>query len=222
MTSAHLNLRVTGHDTLFFRIQIWLGVAKRYLWSLFGDGHGKGPHDEARVVIKQFLHIEQLNPQTRKLQNVEEVIQFLHEWLSSRLESYYSSMKPLHRTFWHVKVGDVDRDSPLFIYDPIKGTKKIHSICATNNLIPLLVKGLACLCEFCLDSHWSECQNVQWTSKWVSKQREPQYICYVQEAMYESWAEIGNMGYSVCPQNPYCSWFIWWALLLFVFIFFYL
>jgi hypothetical protein len=188
MTGTHLNLRVTNHDILFLHIQIWLGVAKCHLWSLFGDGHGNGPHDEAWVVINQFLHIEQLNPQTIKLQNVE-VIQFLHEWLSSRLESYYSSTKPLHRTFWRVKVGDVDRDSPLFIYDPIKGTKKIHSICATNknNLIQLLVKGLACLCEFCLDSHWSECQNVQWTSKWVSKQLQPQDICYVQEAMYESW-----------------------------------
>jgi hypothetical protein len=73
MMGAHLNLRVTSHDTLFLCIQIWLGVAKCYLWSLFGNGHGKGPHDKAGVVMKQFLHIEQLNPQTRKLQNVEEV-----------------------------------------------------------------------------------------------------------------------------------------------------
>jgi hypothetical protein len=63
MTGAYPNLRVTSHDTLFLCIQIWLGVAKCYLWSLFG----KGPHDEVGVVIKQFLHIEQLNPQTRKL-----------------------------------------------------------------------------------------------------------------------------------------------------------
>jgi hypothetical protein len=180
----------------FWCIQIWLGVVKCYLWSLFGNGHGKGPHDKVGVVIKQFLHIEQLNPQTRKLQNVEEAIQFLHEWLSSRPESYYGSMKPFHRTFWHAKVGDVDRDSSLFIYDPIKGTKRIHSIYATNsnNLIQLLVKGLACLCEFCLDSHWSECQNVQWTSKWVSKQLQPQDISYVQEALYESWDGVWQYG----------------------------
>lgn len=83
-------------------------------------------------------------------------MEFLHEWLSSRPESSYSSsMKPLHRTFWHVKVADVDRDSHLFIYDPIKGTMNIHSICATNknNLMQLLVKDLACFCELCLDRH---------------------------------------------------------------------
>ncbi len=49
---------------------------------------------------------------------------------------------------------DVDRDSFLFICDPIKGTMKIHSICATNknNLAQLFMKDLACFCEFCLDS----------------------------------------------------------------------
>ncbi len=52
------------------------------------------------------------------------------------------SMKPIHRTFWHVNVGDVDRISPLYIYDLIKGIMKICSICATNknNLTQLLVK----------------------------------------------------------------------------------
>ncbi len=76
-------------------------------------------------------------------------------------------MKPLHRTFWHVKVGDIDMDSLLFICDPIKGTMKIHSICVTNkkNLTQLFVKDLACVYEFCLDNCWSECQNVPWTSK---------------------------------------------------------
>jgi hypothetical protein len=54
----------------------------------------------------------------------------------------------------------VDRVSPLFICDPIKGTMKIHSICATNknNFLQLLVKDLACFYEFCLDSCWTKCQ----------------------------------------------------------------
>jgi len=103
------------------------------LWSFFGNGHGKGPHDGVGAMIKRFLCRKQLNLQAKKLQNVEEVVEFLHERLSFKLRSsYFSSMRPLHKTFWHVKVGDVDRDSLLFIYDPIKGTMKIHSICATN------------------------------------------------------------------------------------------
>jgi hypothetical protein len=52
MMGAHPNLRVTSHDTLFLCIQIWQGVAKCYLWSSFGNGHGKGPHDKVGVVIK--------------------------------------------------------------------------------------------------------------------------------------------------------------------------
>ncbi len=183
------------------------------LWSFFNSGHGKGPHDRARVVIKRFLRREQFNPQAKKLQNVEEVIQFLCEWLSSRCESSYSSsMKPLHRTLWHVKVGDVDRDSPLFIYDFIKGIMKIHLICVVNknNLTQLLVKDLACFCEFCLDSCWSECQNVKWTSKWIPKQVQPQNTHYVQEECMKVGMKTNNMGYKVCPQMHYysCNWFI--------------
>lgn len=42
------------------------------------------------------------------------------------------SMKPLHITFWHVKIEDVDKISHLYICDPIKGTMKIHSIYVIN------------------------------------------------------------------------------------------
>jgi hypothetical protein len=106
------------------------------LWSFFGSGHGKGPDDGAGAMIKRFLHRKQLNTHARKLQNDEEVVEFLREWLSSRPKSsYYGSMKPLHKTFLHVKVGDVDRDSPLFICDPMNGIMKIHSICASTRII---------------------------------------------------------------------------------------
>jgi hypothetical protein len=44
------------------------------LLSFFASGHGKGPHDGARAMNKMFLHKKQLNPQARKLQNVEEVV----------------------------------------------------------------------------------------------------------------------------------------------------
>jgi hypothetical protein len=55
------------------------------LWSFFGSSHGKGPHDGVRAMIKRFLCRKQLNPQAKKLQNVEEVVEFLHERLSSKL-----------------------------------------------------------------------------------------------------------------------------------------
>jgi len=98
------------------------------LWSFFGNGHGKGPHDGGGTMIKWFLHRKQLNPQGRKLQNAMEVVAFLCEQLFSRLElSHFGSMKPLHITFLHV-----DKISPLYICDPIKGTMKIYAINKTN------------------------------------------------------------------------------------------
>ncbi len=56
------------------------------LWSFFGSGHGKGPHDGGRAMIKWFLRREQLNPQGRKLQNATEIVAFLCEQLSSRVD----------------------------------------------------------------------------------------------------------------------------------------
>jgi hypothetical protein len=107
------------------------------LCSFFRSGHGKGPHDGVGTMVKRFLWREQLNAQGRKLQNAKEVVTFLHMCLSDRPKSSYSSsIKLLHRTFWHVKVEDVDRVPPLFICDPIKCTMKIHPICAINKQSP--------------------------------------------------------------------------------------
>jgi hypothetical protein len=94
------------------------------------------------------------------LQNVEEVVAFLCKCLFECPKSSYScSMKPFHITL-ACKAKDVDRESLLFIYDPIKGIMKIHSICVAkkNNLLQMLVKDLACFFEFCLDGHWTKCQ----------------------------------------------------------------
>jgi hypothetical protein len=37
------------------------------MWSFFGSGHGKGPHDGARAIIKCFIQREQLNVHDAKL-----------------------------------------------------------------------------------------------------------------------------------------------------------
>jgi len=36
------------------------------LWSFFGNGHGKGPHDGVGAVIKRFLCRKQFNLQAKK------------------------------------------------------------------------------------------------------------------------------------------------------------
>jgi hypothetical protein len=88
-----------------------------------------------------------MNAHGAKLENVEEVVMFLQEHLLIKHEStYYGSRKPFKKIFWHVQGEDVDKVSPIFVCDPIKGTMKIHSICSLNknNLTQSFVKDLAC------------------------------------------------------------------------------
>ncbi len=99
----------------------------KMIWSLFGSGHGKGIHDGVGVVVKKVLRRKQLNVEGVKFQNVEKVVAFLCDKLSSwPKSSYFGSWRPLKRIFSNVRVEAVDRRSPIFIYDPIKGTMKIH------------------------------------------------------------------------------------------------
>jgi hypothetical protein len=115
---------------------------------------------------------------------------FLCERLSNiPKSSYYGSQRPLQRTFWNVKAKDVDKRSPLFICDPIKGTMKIHSIYSMNrnDLTQLFVKNLACLCEFCLDSQWYFCINIPWIGHWVPKVLQPQNTQSLKDTMIEGW-----------------------------------
>jgi hypothetical protein len=62
-------------------------------WSFFGNGHGKGPRDGARIVIKHFIRCEQLNVHGAKLQNVKKVVNFLHVNLFDQPESSYTREK---------------------------------------------------------------------------------------------------------------------------------
>jgi hypothetical protein len=44
------------------------------LWSFFGTGHSKGPHDGAGAVVKRFIRHSQLDPNGLTLQNVKDVV----------------------------------------------------------------------------------------------------------------------------------------------------
>ncbi len=155
-------------------------------------------------------------------------MEFLWEQLSSRPESSYSgSMKPLHRTFWHVKVGDVDRNSPLFIYDPIKGIMRIHSICATNkNNLTHLWK---IWCVFVI-SIWTDARLNAKMSNGQANGCQNNFnlkiLTMCRKQCMKVWMEIGNMGYKVCLQTHYCScncgllaWFLLFHSFLFVIVF---
>jgi hypothetical protein len=66
------------------------------MWSFFGLGHDKKPHDSASAVVEQFVWWEQLKSHGVKLQNASEVVQFLCEHLSNQPKSsYIGKKKPL-------------------------------------------------------------------------------------------------------------------------------
>jgi hypothetical protein len=104
--------------------------------------------------IKRVIQKEQLDANGAKLQNEKEVVQFLHEHLSKRLKTSYSSARrPLQKVFWLVKEEEVPKNSLTFSCDSIKGTMKLHSILATNknNLTTFMVKDLACFYTLSFD-----------------------------------------------------------------------
>jgi hypothetical protein len=78
------------------------------------------------------------------------------------------------------------RDNPHGC-DSIAGTRKIHSILATNknHLTQLMVKNLACFCVFCIDNKWSRCINLKWTGEWQPKFLQPADQEFVRRMMME-------------------------------------
>jgi hypothetical protein len=58
------------------------------MWSFFGIGHGKGPHDGARAILKMFLKKSQLDVNGPKLQNAEDVVTLMCTHLSSWPKTY--------------------------------------------------------------------------------------------------------------------------------------
>ncbi len=148
----------------------------------------KDPMMGQDMLSKDFLWSEYINAQGKKLHNVE-VVEFLSEHLYDKPKSsYFGFMKSFHKIFWHVKGEDVDRVSLLFICDPMKGTMKIHSICALNknNILQLFVKDfmfLWVLFRWSLDK-MSKCSMEM---PLVPKQLWPWSIRYVWEPMYDEW-----------------------------------
>ncbi len=82
------------------------------MWNFFGIGHGKGPHDGARAILKRFLKKSQLDVNGPKLQNAMDVVTLMRTHLSSWPEtSYTKERKLVTRVFWHVKTINVDHQT---------------------------------------------------------------------------------------------------------------
>jgi hypothetical protein len=126
----------------------------KMMWSLFGNGHGKGPHDGIGTIIKRLIQHEQLNAHGEKFINVKEVVNFICKQLFTCPKSSYTCKRKFFLNFfWHVKSGDIDCKFTICACDAIEGTMKICCIYALNKttMTQLLVKNLAYFCANYLD-----------------------------------------------------------------------
>jgi hypothetical protein len=172
------------------------------LWSFFGSGHSKGPHDGAGAVLKRFIRQKQLDVEGPKLQCAADIVNLLHEHLSGRPETSYNGgdRRPVHRTFWLVEVDDVDREHEYMV-DTIEGTRDLHSVQSVNRMEvnKLLKRNLACFCFACIDEKWGECINMAWCGDWKMEMLRPESVGYVQDTMkdafnFELWDDFGTNG----------------------------
>jgi hypothetical protein len=71
------------------------GAQCNCMWSFFGLGHGKGPHDGAGAVLKHYIRTAQLDVNGPKLQSAANIISFLREKLSQRPATAYADRRPV-------------------------------------------------------------------------------------------------------------------------------
>jgi hypothetical protein len=80
----------------------------KLMWFFLVNGHGKGSHDGACLVIKEVYFAQTTQCSWGKITNVK-VVNFLGKELFYHPKSLYTSKwKPLLQLFWHIKSIDVD------------------------------------------------------------------------------------------------------------------
>ena len=170
------------------------------MWSFFGTGHGKGPHDGAGAVLKRYIRTAQLDINGLKLQCVAEVVSFLRKELSERPKTVYGDRRPVNRTFWHVLEGDVDREHE-YDCEPIPRCRDLHSIrsVGTMEVGKLLKRHLACFCFSCIEGNWEERENRAWAGDWMLEVLVPLNAAYVwnvqmSEFLVDDWHDVGVNG----------------------------
>ncbi len=116
------------------------------LWNFFGSSHGKGLHNGVGIVLKWFIWQVQLDVHGPNLQNAIDVVDLLHNHLSSRPKfSYSKERRIINRHFWHVKLEDVDRLTK-YTCETVKGIRDIllARLVSSGDVDKLMKKNLAC------------------------------------------------------------------------------
>jgi hypothetical protein len=143
-----------------------------------------GEWDGAGAVLKSKLHQEQIRNPWRRLQNAADVVDFLHEALSTRVPSSYVTRNPdapkkpeIFREFWHVPMNATIRRK-RWEAETIHGSSQFHSVCSVSSADPskLMVRDLSCFYVPCTNNDWEACENA----------------CYCVECTSSNWASCEN------------------------------
>jgi len=144
----------------------------------------------------------QLNTHGHLMQNNKDVVSFLQATKTSQTLCSYptiASNSILKRVFWHIKVGDVDRDNE-WVVETMTSTQKLHYVasCSARDPTKLHIKNLFCFCAFCLDEDYETYISSQHVGDWcihLLVPTNPTYIQILVEAPnYEDEWEYGGNG----------------------------
>lgn len=131
-------------------------------WNYWGTGHGKGPHDGAGACLKQALRKEQLKIDSVKLQNAQDVVQFLNGNMNVPHAAYPKARQPVNRHFHLIGLNEVSRERPLAC-NTVKGS--VRSVSHTNNVL-LECRDFCCFCPSCARRSFGACPNRAHVAPW--------------------------------------------------------
>lgn len=119
--------------------------------------------------MKRALRMHQIQHPEDELSNAEHCVQFLKSRFSHRVMSSSDITKevPISREFWHIGVGDVNRNRE-WSCRTIQGSMSLHSIYGYSLTDPtlLLVRELSCFCAPCVNQDWRNCEQKAHVSDW--------------------------------------------------------
>jgi hypothetical protein len=144
------------------------------LWSFWGTGHGKGPHDGVGACLKQCIRKEQLKPDARKLHNATDVVAYLREAMNLGNAAYPKAKRVVHRNFREIGEEEVVRTDPLDC-KTIPGSRSMHCIRSVShsNHVLLECRDFSCFCDHYYERVPGECSNKSHVSPWKLLTLEP-------------------------------------------------
>lgn len=157
---------VTKYPSLTKASNLPLGC--EMVWNFFATGHGKGEVDGAGALLKREVRVEQIKPNSVRLQNAQEVVEFLRSQ-ANRAHAAHKNIRVHVNNFFHeIGKSDVDR-SQLYGVKTVDGSRGMHQIRSKSPTDSSLCefRQLSCFCCSCMDPRCNQpCSSVKHVPAW--------------------------------------------------------